>query len=116
MKRSRDDGDGLILMGLVVMAVVGIMLLAHSGPRPMICRVWSFEKWDWKTVMCIERPHVRQEKWATDRPESTETGYPWPTATEGRTPSAPTETPSAPTETVEPYPAAGTATPGEPYP
>lgn len=104
------EGGRLILMGLVVMAVVGVMLLAHSSPGPMVCQVWSWTRGDWKPVQCIERPHVRWERVKPGSPipatgipataTATEEWEPWSTSTR--------------TATVEPYPVE-TAT-VEPYP
>ena len=105
------------MMGLVVMAVVGLALLAHSSPRPLIarslwlvCQVWSWEKGDWKTVMCIERPRVRGAREPAILPTATEMA--WPTATPTIWEPWSTATRTA---TEEPYPVEETGTPG-PYP
>jgi uncharacterized membrane protein len=96
-----------IAFAVIVLGLTG-GLIAVGASRHTTCQYWSWERGDWKTVSCQERPHVRQSKPATAEP--TETATPeWATATDEPWEPWSTDVPPAtnapyPTQERTPYP------------
>ena len=93
----------IVIFLLLTCFLIGQIIGGHY----MICRYWSIEKNDWKTVKCWKSEDMSKEI----VPTYTSTEYVPPIDT--FTPE-PTETPE-PTNTIEPYPPIATDIP-IPYP
>jgi len=102
----------VLLANIVISAVTAIVMLflvlemssvRAQGERVSgtICQVWDVNKDGWRTVRCIERPHVRQIK--PERPTLVPTFEPTLEPTERPT-LEPTSYPIELTPTVQPYP------------
>ena len=95
------------LFTLIIIAAALTWLIASAAARPMICRVWSFARDDYKNTLCIQRPRVKQRaRTSTPKPAATES---WPTAT-------PTTWIPWMTETTQPTPYILPEETGVPYP
>jgi hypothetical protein len=104
----------VMLVAIISSVVPDIVHAQDERVSDMVCQFWVWDKQVWKTVPCIQHPHVRHRKGDQDTPtpeptveptlEPTATGYwDWSTATPTTEPYPGGETPT-PAVTEQPYP------------